>query len=174
MAQSPAEHTVNAADFSRERHKPNDVVSAGVTGGMVAGGAMLAFLTANASRADLPPLRPLALTAALFSGEGSRLGTESLVLAGLLWAAVSVALALLYAVLVPRDFPLVSAAMVGIGYVFFVLVAMTSWVLPVLNPAMRAGIQRTGGAWVLAYFVFGAALGIIPALRRRIARASTA
>jgi hypothetical protein len=58
--------------------------------------------------------------------------------------------------------------MIGVGYVFFVIVAMSSWILPWLNPAMRAGVHDTGGAWVLAYFFFGVALGMIPALRRRI------
>jgi hypothetical protein len=141
-------------------------------GGIVAGAAMLAFLVANAARADLHPLRPLVLTAAMFGGEAAEPGTGSLVLAGLLWAVVSVGLALLYAALVPSYFPFASAAMLGIGYVFFVLIAMNSWVLPSLNPHMRAGLQDTGGAWVLAYFVFGVALGVIPAMRRQVARGS--
>jgi hypothetical protein len=170
MSQSAAQQTATATPaVPGERQEPNDFLYASVIGGIVSGAAMLAFLVANAARADLHPLRPLVLTAAMFGGEAAEPGPGSLVLAGLLWAVVSVGLALLYAAMVPRYFPIASAAMIGVGYVFFVLMAMNSWVLPSLNPQMREGLQETGGAWVLAYFVFGVALGAIPAIRRRIA-----
>jgi hypothetical protein len=176
MSQLATQHPAAArptAALSGERHETNHFLYAGVIGGIAAGAAMLAFLVANAAREDLHPLRPLALTAAMFAGEAAEPGPGSLVLAGLLWAVVSVGLALLYTALVPSYFPFASAAMLGVGYVFFVLVAMNSWVLPSLNPQMRDAQHDTGGAWVLAYFVFGVALGFIPAMRRRIAGASS-
>jgi hypothetical protein len=40
-----------------------------------------------------------------------------------------------------------------------------------VNPVMEAGMHETGGAWVLAYAVFGVALGLVPALRRRLSGA---
>jgi hypothetical protein len=46
---------------------------------------------------------------------------------------------------------------------------MTTSVLPSVNPTMRAEMPAMGGAWVLAYGVFGVALGVIPMLRRRMA-----
>ena len=48
------------------------------------------------------------------------------------------------------------------------LAVVTSVVLPRVNPLMRAVMVETGGAWVLAYAVFGVMLGFIPVFRRRL------
>jgi hypothetical protein len=81
-------------------------------------------------------------------------------------AGVAIALALCYAALIPRSFPFVSAAVVGVGYSFVVVAVMTTMVLPSVNPAMRAAMLETDGAWVLAYAAFGLALGSVPWFRQ--------
>jgi hypothetical protein len=128
---------------------------------------MLAWMVAASALADLSPARPLSLTAATFSRDAVEGGLATALVGALIWAAVSVALALLYGAFMPRDFPFVSAAIIGVGYAFVVLGVAASAVLPRVNPAMRAAMPEIGGAWVLAFAAFGVALGVIPVLRRR-------
>ncbi len=169
MARVHASQVADVAAPSRGRTAVNDLVVAAVAVGLLAGAAMLACAALGAVRAELPASRPLALTAAMFiGGDGLDAGPGAIAAGGLLWAIVSVALALPYAFLLPRDFPFVSAAVVGASYAFVAMAVVTSLVLPRVNPAMRAGMTDFGGAWVLAYAVFGIALGLVPALRRRL------
>lgn len=169
MARAHGAQAADAATFAGGRPAVNDLVLSGIVVGLLAGTAMLACAALGAAMAELPASRPLALTAAMFTdSEASEAGPGALVAGGLLWAAVSVGLALLYAPLVPRDFPFVSAAMVGAAYALFAMAVLTSVVLPRVNPVMRAGVADFGGAWVLACAVFGVALGLVPAIRRRL------
>jgi hypothetical protein len=162
------EARVERMAVEREPAARNEQRYAGIAGGLFAGGAMMAFVAAAAAAAGLPPTRPLELAAATFAGRAALEGGVVVLLAGaLLWAVVSAALGLLYAAVVPADFPLPSAAMVGLGYSFFLIAIVTPVVLPRLNPVMRAEMPEMGGAWVLAYGVFGVALAIVPWLRRR-------
>jgi hypothetical protein len=170
MARVHASQVADAAGFARGRPAVNDLVVAGVVAGLLAGAAMLACAAVGAVMAELPPSRPLALAAAMLTGgDAQDAGAGAVAAGGLLWAIVSVALALPYASLLPRDFPLVAAAVVGASYAFVAMAVVTSVVLPRVNPAMRAGMTEFGGAWVLAYAVFGIGLGLIPTLRRRLA-----
>jgi hypothetical protein len=144
---------------------------AGVTGGLLSGAAMLAWLAASAASAGLPATRPLALAAATFLGEDAVDGGAGAVLLGaLLWAVVSVVFALPWTLLVPRDFPFPSAAILGVGYMLIVLGLTVSWALPAVNPTMRAAMRDLGGAWAIAYGLFGLGLGFVPLLRRRLSR----
>jgi hypothetical protein len=156
----------DATPAAGERRPSYDLLRAGSVAGLFAGGVMLVWAGAGAALAGLPPFRPLALSAATFLGEGAE-GPGALLLGALLWAAMSVALTLLFAAFVPRDYPFVSAALLGVGYSFVVLAVMASQVLPRLNPTMRAAMPESGGAWVLAYAAYGVALGVVPMLRRR-------
>lgn len=169
MARVHASQVADVAALSRGRPAVNDLVGAAVAAGLLAGAAMLACAAVGAVMAELPASRPLALAAAMFtSGDGLSAGPGAIAAGGLLWALVSVALALPFAPLLPRDFPFVSAAVVGVSYAFIAMAVVTSVVLPRVNPAMRAGMTDFGGTWVLAYAVFGIALGLVPALRRRL------
>lgn len=153
----------------RARPESYELVRAATAAGLVAGAAMLVSAGAGAALAGLPPSRPLALTAAAVARDGAG-GLGTLLLGALLWAGVSVALALLFATFVPRDFPFASTALLGVGYAFAVLAVTTAAVLPRVNPEMRAAMSESGGAWVLAYAAFGVALGLVPVLRRRWSR----
>jgi hypothetical protein len=172
MAEATRTHRADVRDvraIAQEQPASNGAVRAGVVAGLGAGAAMLVFVAASAARADLSPARPLALTASL-ARDAVSAGPGSLVAGALLWAAVSVALALVYVMVVPRDFPYASAALLGVGYSFIVLAVMASVVLPRVNPVMREAMPEIGGSWVLAYVVYGMVLGFVPALRQRWSR----
>lgn len=149
-------------------------VRAGVVVGLIAGAAMLLVVAAAGVRADHAPWHPLALAASTFARDAIAGGAGHLAVGALLWAVVSVALALLYASFVPRDHPFASAAAIGVGYATAVLGLMASIVLPRVNPAMRAAWAAAGGAWVVAFAIYGVALGLVPLLRRRWSAAAPA
>jgi hypothetical protein len=154
----------------REPAARNDLPIAGVAGGLLAGAAMVAWAAASGAVAGLPPSRPLELAAATFAGREALAGGPGVLVSGaLLWAAVSAALGLLFATLVPRDFPFMSAAILGVGYSLVVLALAASVVLPRVDPVMREEMPAAGGSWVLAYVAFGIVLGLVPPLRRRLA-----
>jgi hypothetical protein len=158
----------NAAIGARERSASHDLLAAGVAGGLLAGAAMLASITASAALAGRSLAQPLQLTAATVLDRGALDGGAGAVALGLLlWAVVSVALAVLFGAMLPRDFPFVSAAALGVAYMFFVIALATSFVLPRVNPVMREEMPPMGGAWVVAYALFGLVLGVVPVLRRR-------
>jgi hypothetical protein len=162
---------VHDAAFERERAAPGDPLLGGIAAGVLAGAAMLAWAAGSAAITGLPPSRPLALAAATFFGRDALAGGPAILLSGAaLWAGVSAVLGLLYAALVPRDFPYAPAALLGVGYSLVVLAIMASAVLPRVNPVMDAEMPSTGGSWVLAYVAFGAVLGLAPLLRRRLLR----
>ncbi|HET7755434.1 MAG TPA: hypothetical protein VFK85_16135 [Anaeromyxobacteraceae bacterium] len=159
------------ASERQQRAARHDLLYAGIGGGLFAGAAMMAFAAVAAAIGGLPSSRPLELVAATFADRDAvavDANAVALATGALLWAAVSAALGLLYAATVPSDFRFPSAAIMGIGFSCILIAIMTSLVLPSVNPAMRAGMPEMGGAWVLAYAVFGAALGVIPMLRRRM------
>jgi hypothetical protein len=150
------------------RTASHDLLLAGGVVGLLAGAAMLATIAVSAGLADVSPARPLLLTAATLLDRVALEGGASAALVGLLlWAAVSVVLALVFGALLPRDFPFVCAAVLGVGYMFFAIAFATSLFLPRLNPLMRDEMPAMGGAWVIAYTVFGVVLGVVPLLRRR-------
>jgi len=169
MARIDAAHVADAAVGARGRTAVNDLLLAAITAGLLAGAAMMAWVAAGAALAELPPSHPLQVAAAAFTArDPAGAGPGGLVSGALLWVVVSVALALLYAQILPRDFPFAPAALLGAGYSWFVMAVMTSVVLPRVNPLMRAAMAEVGGTWVFGYAVFGILLGFIPVFRRRV------
>ena len=158
-----------AAVSSRPR-AVSDLVVGGAGAGSLAGAAMLLWATVSAAFLDLSPAHPLELTGATFIGSEALDGVPAMLYGLLLWAVVSAALGIVYAALIPRDFPFDGAALLGVGYSFVVLAMMTSVVLPGVNPDLHAELPAMGGSWVIAYVVFGVLLGLAPVLRRSAAR----
>lgn len=156
--------------IGQERTRQHELLRATVAGGVLAGAAMLAWAALTAAFLGLPAARPLELAGSTFFGAEALEGGPAVLLAGaLVWVVVSIGLALPFAAAVPRDFPFAQGAVMGVGYSFVVLAVMSTVVLPRLAPVMRAEMPEMGGAWVLAYVVFGIALGLVPPLRRRLA-----
>lgn len=154
----------------RERARANDALVGGGSAGLLAGALMLAFMVAAAATAGLTPAWPLKLTAGTLMGpDALEEGAAAALLGLVLWAVVSTALGILFAAITPRDYSFPSAAVVGLGYALLVMPIMVTLVLPRVNPTMRAEMPAAGGAWVLAYAVFGLLLGLVPRFRRRFA-----
>lgn len=159
-----------ATPARRSTPRRNDLLVASCIAGGVSGAAALAFVCASASVAGRPAWRPVAAVAATFLGDSALDGGAAAVLIGAaVWLALSAVLAVVYASLIPRDYPYASAAMMGVGYSFLVMALMTTTVLPAVNPQLRSIMPAIGGAWVLGYLLFGVGLGFIPVIRRRLA-----
>jgi hypothetical protein len=136
--------------------------------GLLGGAVMLAWLVASAAYHDLSPVQPLRQMGSTFVGREALSGGAGIVLYGLLLhAAVSVAVALPFVFLLPRDFPVGSAVVIGLGYAFVVMAVMSSllaWASPVLRDRMR----DLGGAWAIANSLYGATMALYAQrLRRR-------
>jgi hypothetical protein len=147
-------------------------VAAGVAGGL--GGAVMAvWVTLSAALEELDPLAPLKWMAATVLGpEALEGGAGSAALGGALHLGVSVAVAWLFAAMVPRDYLFGSVALLGVFYALVVLAVMTSLVLPALNPGLQQHMSSLAGAWVLAHAAFGITLGLTPWARRLAAGAT--
>ena len=156
---------VRGAEPARCRH---ELLLSGIGSGVLGGLVMAVFLAMAAAAAGLPALRPLTAIGATFVGPEA-LGTAGAVLYGAtLHLLTSAVLGLAFAAMVPRDFPVGCAAVVGSGYSSFVLGVMMSFVVPAVNPLFRTEMQPLGGSWVIAHALFGATLGAVLALRWRL------
>lgn len=103
-------------------------------------------------------------------GPGTLGGAARLVYGLLVHLAVSVVLGVLFAALVPRDFPFASAIGIGVGYSLLVFMfILMPLMVPWANPGFRDGMQGIGGTYIVGLAVFGAVLGTGPGLRRWIA-----
>jgi hypothetical protein len=143
-------------------------LASGVVGGLFAGALMALFLMLAAGAAGTPWGQPFRAIGATFVGAGALEGGAGAVAFGaILHALASAVLGLGFVALFPRDFPRASGAVVGLGYALFAMAIMTSLVVPAVNPAFATAVQPTGGTWVIAHALFGAALGLYRARGRR-------
>lgn len=157
------------APVAGSRSTANGVLAPGALGGVLAALVMAAYMMLSAAVHGMEPLAPLEPIGATFIGpkalEG---GAVSLLYGAVLHLAVSAALGVGFAVLLPAGFSPGHAAAVGIGYAFVVMAMETSVILPEVNPVLREAMPELGGSWVIAYSLFGAALGSVPWLRGRL------
>lgn len=147
----------------------HDVIASGVLTGLAGGVGMMVVAVVGAASQDLPALHALGIVGEsfvgpdAFGGGGARLAFGALV-----HLATAAALGVLFAATFPRDFPTPSALVVGQGFALFTIMFLMPLVVPWVNPGFRGAMQGMGGTWVLAHAVFGFAVGLAPALRRRL------
>jgi hypothetical protein len=147
----------------------HEVLSAGVACGVAGGVAMMAVAMLSASSAGLPAARPLELIGASLAGADAAGGTAARVVFGaLVHLATSAALGAVIASLVPRDFPLASAAVLATGLALLAMALLASLVVPIVSPTFLTGIQPMGGGWVIAHALYGFVLGLAPGVRRQL------
>jgi hypothetical protein len=104
------------APSTGDRYTAKEVLAAGALMGALAGALMLACLMIDAALHQTNPITPLQLFGAPFFSPEARAGGAAAVLPGmLLHLLVSAALGLPFAALVPRDFPVAGASVLGIG-----------------------------------------------------------
>lgn len=160
--------TSRAHDAMRQ----HEVISAGALSGVLGGGVMTALSAIGAAlQGDDPSLSLAAIGETLAGGDA---GALKIALGALLHLATCAAIGILFAAVVPREFPTACAAGLGVGIALFTAGAMMSTIVPWANPGFRARIQAIGGTWTIAVAAFGAALGAAPFLRRWISGAAPA
>jgi hypothetical protein len=138
-------------------------VIAGVAGAV----AMMAVIEAGAMAEGMALVRPLQVIGWTFVGPDG-LGTVAVSAAfgAVIHLTVAVVLALIFTGIVGPDRERTSSIGVGVGFALFAVAIMMSLVVPWANPGFRGEMQAIGGTWVIAHAVFGAVLGLRPALGR--------
>lgn len=152
----------------------HEVLASGILMGIAGGVAMLAVAMIGATSQGIAAMHPLQVIGESFVGPETFDGTARIAFGAVVHLATSVAFGVLLAAIVPRDFPMASAIGVGVGFALFALMFMMLLVVPWANPGFRRAMQDIGGTWVIAHAVYGAALGMSPALRRWVAREPSA
>jgi hypothetical protein len=134
---------------------------------------MVGWMMGAAALDGASPLDPLRAAGTTFRGAEAPEGGVGTVAWGLLLhLAVGVPLGVAFAASVPRDMSVSAGSVLGAGTALFVMAFAVKLVIPRLAPVLAAEMPRHGGAWVIAYTVFGAVMGIAPWLRRRIGERS--
>lgn len=154
------------ASRARDAMRRHEVLASGILTGIAGGIAMLAVAMIGATSQGIAAMHPLQVIGESFVGPEAFDGAAKIAFGALVHLATSVAFGILLAAIVPRDFPMASAIGVGVGFAVFALMFMMPLVVPWANPGFRRAMQGIGGSWVLAHAVFGATLGMAPALRR--------
>lgn len=164
-------HNVVRAGF-RDWAGRHEILSTGLVTGGAGAAAMIAVIAMGAATQELSPLHPAMVLGESFVGPDALKSVAAKVAFGLLvHLGTSVALGIVLAAILPRDFPMASAIGVGVGFgLLSFMFVLAPLVVPFVNPGFVAGNQAIGGTWVIALAVFGAVLGTGPALRRWAAR----
>jgi hypothetical protein len=150
--------------------KHHEALAAGILSGIAAGLAMMAVAMIASAGQHVSPLLPLQAIGESFVGPEALEGVPEAAFGLLVHLLVSVILGILFAAIVPRDFGTTCAMGLGVGLTLFAMGFMMSTFVPWVNPGFRGHLQVIGGSWVLAHAVFGVTVGLVPTLRRRIAR----
>lgn len=137
---------------------------AGILGGVVLAGSLV--LSAIVQGAEpLSAIQPMG--ARFASADALNGGSGRLVFGVFLHLGVSALVGLLFALVLPRDFPPRSAALLFVGFAFIVMGFMTSVVVPAVNPVLKGRFHDLGGSWVVAHALFGLTTGYVCQRLRR-------
>lgn len=138
---------------------------AGMAGGAVVG--LVAIVAAVSNGVDI--LSPVRLIGATFIGAGALEGGAGVIGYGvLLHAATAMAWGVVFASILPRQASAGAALVSGLVFGLIVMLVMLYLVMPVVNPVMREAVAGTT-AFTIAHLMYGAALSLVPTLRRRFA-----
>jgi hypothetical protein len=140
---------------------------AGSIAGLAGGLAMAACLVSAAVVEGIEPFAPLEPMGATFGEAVEPGGAGSLLLGVLLHLAVSATVGLLFATVLPPDFPPGNAAFLCVGFALTVMGFMTSCVVPAANPLLEESFHGLGGSWVIAHALFGLTAGYLCQRLRR-------
>lgn len=144
-----------------------DTLYAGAIAGSVGGVLFMIFAMGIAVLNGMDILSPLRMIGATFIGAGALEGGAGVILYGsMLHTATAAAWGILFAAILPRDVPPSAALIAGLVYGLLVMLVMLYLVLPVANPVMREAVDGTT-AFSIEHLIYGGALALVPALRRR-------
>lgn len=145
-------------------------VRPGLAGGLAGGLAMVAWMMVSALVDGGDPLAPLWPLGDPFAAAPGAATAAHLLLGLALHLAFWAAVGVLFAALVPHEFPPGSGGAICSGAALLLMAALTTIVLPRVNPSLRAAMPAHGGAWVIAHAVCGFTIGVgAQATRRRVA-----
>jgi hypothetical protein len=148
----------------------HDVLTAGILCGVAGGVTMIGVAAISATEQGLSALHSLEVIGASLVGPEALGGAGKIAFGAVLHLLTSAAFGIVFASILPRDFPAASAIGAGVGYALFALMFMMILVVPWANPGFRWGMQAIGGSWVVGHAVFGVALGAAPRVRTWLAR----
>jgi hypothetical protein len=168
-----SDQTQRGVSRARDAMRRHEVLASGIITGIAGGMVMLAVAMFGARSEELETTHALQVIGESFVGPEALDGATKIAFGALVHLTTSVAFGILLASIVPRDFPMASAIGVGVGFALFALMFMMPVVVPWANPGFRRGMQDIGGTWVLAHALFGATLGMSPALRRWFVHAAS-
>jgi hypothetical protein len=120
---------------------------------------MAAYLVLAAAVQGMEPWTALEPMGATFRRPVEPGGVGAMLYGLSLHLAVSALVGLLYATMLPRDFPPWSAAFLCVGFSAAVLGFMTSCIVPSANPVLEDSFHGLGGSWVIAHALFGLTAG---------------
>lgn len=144
-----------------------ETVLAGILSGLAGGAAMLVVLAVSTRLAGLGWVHPLEAIGTTLVGPGAAGGAAAIAAGLFLHAVTSAGFGIALALILPDDFPPVSAATVGGACGLCAAGLMMSLGTPAVNPDFRSSIQSVGGSWTIAHVAFGVTLGLALTVRRR-------
>ena len=159
----------DSREIARKGGVHGPALAAGAIAGAFGGFLMAALGMAYGSWVDTGFWLPAKVIAATVLGVEAMVGGPATVALGLiLHLAVTAALGAVFAALLARS--ATSGAALALGFAFAAVVyATVTWaVLPWANPTMKARVDLTPAAFFAQHLLFGAALGLVPHLRRRL------
>jgi hypothetical protein len=162
--------TEETALRGRELFTRHEVLASGAATGVAGAVAMMAILMLGAMIEGLSIAHPARVIGESLIGPDALEGAAKIAYGVFVHVGVSVVMGVVFAALVPRDFPRASAIGMGTGFALLVFMfILMPLIVPWANPGLRDGVQGIGGTWIVGLAVFGAVLGTGPSLRRWLA-----
>lgn len=147
-----------------------EIVGAGIPAGLLGGALMMIFevLYTRFTVGD-PWLLPRSISATLFGANAFDGGAAVIVLGIVAHAVVSTFWGIGIAALATREITFAPALAVSLMSGLVILVMMTFFVLPVIDPLMYTRVSAMWTMWIVAHLLYGLGASVAPALRRRFA-----
>ncbi len=140
-----------------------DIMIVGSAAGITAGIAMAMCAALTSVWHGVGLLSSFEMVGATFTGATTVPAGLGSAFYGLLLHAVTAAgLGILFTAFLPFAATTRFATGAGLGFGAAVLIAMTFVVTPIVNPALRDGLNAIPKSWVIQHLIFGATLGVVP------------
>lgn len=140
-----------------------DILIVGAAAGLMAGIAMGMWAMLTSVWHGVGLLSSFEMIGASFTGATTApAGLGSAFYGLLLHAGTAAGLGILFTAFLPFSATTRFATAAGLGFGAVVLIAMTLVVTPLVNPALRDGVNAIPKSWVIQHLIFGLTLGVVP------------